>query len=121
MKFTFLVTCAVAAFFSVTMFFTMPVFFVFFFITGKHGDNVCHRGMSESSQIEMDDDECAEEYPEKHMDHVSDLYPPDQIHERPEEGGVPEEEARYDLDRYEGCHNHEIRHLLHWVELIIKC
>ena len=56
--------------------------------------------MSESGQIEMDDDECTEEYPEKNMDRICDLNASDKIDDRTEQFGIPQEEAGGDLDRY---------------------
>ena len=109
---------AVDVLLAVALFF---VFFMFFLVTGEHCNNVGKRRMSECSQIEMDDDKCAEEYEEEHMDHISNLYPADEIYSRSEEFWIPQEKARDDLDRDQGCHNHEIRYLLHRVKLMVKC
>ena len=66
----------------------------------------------------MDDNEGAEEYPQKHVNHVRNLDSPYEIYYRSEQMRIPEEEAGYNLDGNKRRHNEKIRHLLHGVKLI---
>ena len=64
--------------------------------------------MSEGGKIEMDDDECTEEYPEENMDRICYLNASDKIDDRTEEIWIPQEKTCYYLDRNKSHHNHEI-------------
>jgi hypothetical protein len=69
----------------------------------------------------MDDYEGAEEYPEEDMNKVGYLYSAYQVYGRTEKVRVPQKKSRNELERDKGHHDHQIRHLLHRVELIVKC
>jgi hypothetical protein len=99
---------------------SMSVFFMLFFITCKHGDNMRPRGVPQCCKVEVYDDEGTEEYEKEYMDHVRYLYPAYEIDIFPEKVRVPEEQTRNNLHRYESGHYHEIRDLLHRVEFILR-
>jgi hypothetical protein len=105
---------------SMAFIMSVTVFFMQFFIPFEHRNNMCHRRMSEGGKIEMDNNECAEEYPKENMDHICNLYSSDNVDSGSEEIGVPEKKPGYDLNRDKGCHDHEIRDLLHRIELVVR-
>lgn len=53
------------------------------------------------------------------MDHVGNLDAADDVNGRSEQLRVPEEEPRYNLYRDQRRHDHQIRNLLHGVELVV--
>ena len=69
-------------------------FFLLFFKTCKHCNNMCPGCMSKGSQVKMDDDKSAKEY--------------------------PEEKPCNELQGNKQHHDHEIRDLLHGIELIVR-
>src|SRR4030042_3248185 len=69
----------------------------------------------------MDNDESAKEYPEKHMNYIYYLYPANDVYNRRKELGVPQEKAGNELQRNKEYHDHEIRDLLHGIELMVWC
>src|SRR4030067_3177157 len=98
------------------------LFFLLFFLkTRKHRNDMRPSCMSKGSQIKVDDDKSTKEYPEKHMKYIYYLYPANEVYDRRKKFGVPEEKAGNELQRDKQHHDHEIRDLLHRIELMVWC